>query len=55
MEKTTNNEAIITLEREETIKRATEIRQKINDCYSQLYNLLKSSNLKCNSLDFNFY
>ena len=55
MEKTTNNEAIITLEREETIKRATEIRQKINDYYSQLYNLLKSSNLKCNSLNFNFY
>ena len=55
MEKTINNEEIITLGREETIKQAIEIRQKIKDYHTQLYNLLKSSNLKCNTLNFNFF
>ena len=54
MEETTNNKA---LKREEVIKQATELRQKIENYNNQLYTLLDSSDLKESTqlIDFNFY
>ena len=57
MEETTNNETIIALKREEVIKQATELRQKIKDYNNQLYALLNSTALKesTQSINFDFY
>ena len=57
MKKTTNNETEIVLEREEVIKRATEIREKIAYYEKQLYTLLNSPGLNesTQSINFDFY
>ena len=57
MEKTTNNETEIVLEREGVIKRASEIREKIAYYEKQLYTLLNSPGLNesTQSINFDFY
>ena len=57
MEETTNNEALIPLKREEVIKQANEIRQKVNKYNTQLRNLLNYPILEesTHSINFDFY